>query len=254
MKVTVCELGNDPQSLSDDWQRLGEHVREHRSELVVLPEMPFAPWLARTREVDASAWQAAVVAHDHWIERLAELGAGVVISTRPTADHHNEGFVWQRDRGYQPVHTKYYLPDEAGYWEASWYQRGDGVFEATHCAAGHIGLLICSELWFTRHARDYAKQGVELIVCPRVTPGPSTEMWLSGGQGAAIISGAFCLSSNLRGPGTGDLAPGGTGWIIEPEYGRVLGTTSEEHPFLTLEIDLQISQNAKATYPRYISD
>jgi len=31
----------------------------------------------------------------------------------------NDGFVWEKNTGYQSIHTKYYLPDEQGFWEAS---------------------------------------------------------------------------------------------------------------------------------------
>jgi N-carbamoylputrescine amidase len=75
-----------------------------------------------------------------------------------------------------------------------------------------------------------------------------------GGQAAAVVSGAFCLSSNLAGktPQGGDYA--GVGWIIEPGEGKVLGLTSEAQPFLTLDIDLAEADRAKATYPRYVID
>jgi hypothetical protein len=33
-----------------------------------------------------------------------------------------------------------------------------------------------------------------------------------------------------------------------------LGLTSDAHPFLTIDIDLSLAENAKQTYPRYVSD
>jgi N-carbamoylputrescine amidase len=47
---------------------------------------------------------------------------------------------------------------------------------------------------------------------------------------------------------------GGSGWIIEPEEGKVLGVTTREQPFLTLEIDISVAEAAKHTYPRYVLD
>ena len=46
----------------------------------------------------------------------------------------------------------------------------------------------------------------------------------------------------------------GVGRVVEPEEGDVLGVTSRERPFLTLEIDLGVSDTAKTTYPRYVLD
>nr|NJM01854.1 hypothetical protein [Desulfobacula sp.] len=47
---------------------------------------------------------------------------------------------------------------------------------------------------------------------------------------------------------------GGTGWIMEPDRGRVLKTTTKSRPFLTLDIDLAAAKKAKSGYPRYVKD
>ena len=59
MKVTVCELGNDSDALAQDWQSLVAHVKSEASDLVLLPEMPFHPWVAQIDQVDPTVWQAA---------------------------------------------------------------------------------------------------------------------------------------------------------------------------------------------------
>jgi N-carbamoylputrescine amidase len=64
MKVTVCELRNDAHGLETDWKALVEHVKSKKSDFVLLPEMPFYPWVAGTNKVDPQIWQQAVVAHD----------------------------------------------------------------------------------------------------------------------------------------------------------------------------------------------
>ena len=61
------------------------------------------------------------------------------------------------------------------------------------------GFLICSEMWFTEHARAYAKQGIHLLLCPRATPMASVSKWIAGGRVAAVTSGAFCLSASFGG-------------------------------------------------------
>ena len=40
--------------------------------------------------------------------------------------------------------------------------------------------------------------------------------------------------------------------MIEPEEGDVRGTTTEDAPFRTIEIDPAIADAAKRTYPRYV--
>jgi len=255
MKVTVCELRNEPGYLEQDWQELVDHVNSEASDLVLLPEMPFYPWIARWNQIDDEIWKASVEAHDRWISRLTELETALVISTRPIIRERkrfNEGFMWDSANNYRGVHRKYYLPDEEGWWEASWYDRGKGEFSVIQSRKGIIGFLICTELWFNFQAREYAKQGIELLVTPRATEITSVDKWLAGGRTAAVVSGAYSLSSNYSYGNKGNIEWGGTGWIIEPEEGQVLGVTSRKHPFLTLEIDLSLAQNAKHSYPRNV--
>jgi N-carbamoylputrescine amidase len=257
MKITVCELPNDQSSLARTWSRLVDHVATTGSELVLLPEMPFYRWLSQSRKVDPDEWRRAVDAHDEWFGRLDDLSPATVLSTRPAIDSGtplNVGFFWEAAKGVVDVHAKRYLPDEPGFWEASWYRRGDGDFSIAHTSKAKVGFLICTELWFAQHARDYGQRGAQIIVCPRATPTATAPKWIAGGQAAAVSSGAFCLSSNLAGA-TGDGGDfAGVGWIIHPEEGEVLGLTSSDDPFLTAEIDLASADHAKTTYPRYVLD
>ncbi len=257
MKVTVCELRNGTDILEQEWQNLVGHVKSENSDLVLLPEMPFYPWIAQTDNVKSTVWRASVDRHEQWLSRFTELEPATVISSRPVVregKHLNEGFVRDIEAGYKAVHHKYYLPDEEGWWEASWYERGEKDFTVNRTPRARIGFLICTELWFGAHAREYAVQGIELLVCPRATGHDSTDKWIAGGRAAAVMSGAYCLSSNFSYRDGDGMNWGGGGWIIEPEDGRVLGTTSREQPFLTLEIDLGVAEAAKLTYPRYVLD
>jgi N-carbamoylputrescine amidase len=257
MKITVCELPSEQSSLESAWSRLVEHVAQSESDLVLLPEMPFYRWLAQSKEVDPDEWRQAVKTHNEWIARLDELSPATVVSSRPSIDDgtpFNVGFFWESGKGVVDVHAKRYLPDEPGFWEASWYRRGDGDFSIADTSRAKVGFLICTELWFTHHAREYGRQGVHIIVCPRATPTATAPKWIAGGQAAAVISGAFCLSSNFAGTTAegGDFA--GVGWIIEPDEGRVLGLASPEEPLLTVEVDLGEADRAKTTYPRYVEE
>ncbi len=257
MKTTVCELKNGADTLQEEWDRLVDHVSAERSELVVLPEMPFFAWVARTREVDPAVWKASVDMHDRWLSYLPALSPATVAGSRPvirSGRRLNEGFLWDEEAGYRAAHHKCYLPDDEGWWEASWYERGAKEFAAVETDLARIGFLICTELWFGEHARAYGRQGTELLVCPRATGAASTDKWIAGGRTAAVVAGAWCLSSNFSPTEADGGKWGGSGWIIEPEDGRVLGVTSAERPFLTLDIDPAAARAAKKTYPRYVSE
>ena len=258
MKVTVCELKNEPDALEHDWRSLAAHCRTEGSDLVLLPEMPFHPWLASARGVDPERWQASVRAHETWMARLRELGAPAVVATRPViedGERYNQAMVWRAETGEVPVsHRKQYLPEEDGFWEASWYSPGLAGAESVTAGGVSIGFAICTEMWFLHRAREYAMQGVQLLACPRATLRPSVGKWLAGGRTAAVVSGAFCLSSNFSASVGEDGDWGGTGWIVEPEEGEVLATTSAADPFVTVEIDLAVADAAKSTYPRYVAE
>ncbi|NOH10942.1 MAG: carbon-nitrogen hydrolase family protein [Chloroflexi bacterium] len=254
MKVTVCAMRDGEAEFKEDWDGLLAHVKEQKSDLVLLPEVPFAPWPMWTDNVDQSVWLASVEAHDVWIGRLEEFAPAVVLGTKAVianGENHNDGFVWDVEKGSRFAHRKYYLPNEPGFWEATWYRRGDKSFEAIDSGEAKVGFQICTELWFTEHSRNYAKQGVHIIAAPRATELSSADKWLAGGRAAAVMSGAYCLSSNRIGTDINGLEWGGHAWVIDPD-GEVLGVTTEAEPFLTVEIDLAKAEAAKQGYPRDI--
>ena len=253
MKITVCEFPNDRKDFETAWFRLCEHCKENQSEFVVLPEMPFETWLAATQDVSDAKWISAIREHAQWFERLSELGVEIVASSRPAIieeKRYNVGFLWTEADGVIDVHAKHYLPEEPGFWEATWYSRGPKEFRSFQMPKARIGFLICSELWFNKHARDYGKDGVQIILSPRATESRTTDKWIMGGRAVSVISGAYCLSSNRA----WNSKNSAVGWIIEPEHGEVLGLTSSAKPFLTLDIELDRADKAKSSYPRYVLD
>lgn len=231
-------------------------VAESAADLVVLPELCFSPWLPDRRSPDAAAWTAAITEHETAIARVGELGARVVVGSRPVLDRgrrFNESFVWMDGHLVGPAHRKAYLPDEPGYWEASWYDRGAPSFEAIDTPVGRVGVMLCTELWFLEHARALGQAGVDLLIVPRATPRSSLAKWTAGGVAAAVVSGAFCISANQAGRyEQADM--GGGSWIIEPEEGAILGRTDGAAPVLVLDIDAAVARRAKTTYPRYVRD
>jgi N-carbamoylputrescine amidase len=249
MKVTVCELPDDRAEFSSEWERLVRHVRREGSDMVLLPEIAFSPWIFAYPEFDLKVWRGAVEEHRKWMERAPELGAGVVLGSRLVGSgkqRFNEGFAWSKV-GVASSHKKCYLPDEEGFYEARWYGRGSRKFAPFEIGGWRAGFLICSDLWSMSNARSYGKNGVVLIAVPRCT-GLSTDKWLAGGRTAAVVSGAYCISSNRVGE-HGPAKFGGLGWVVDPD-GRVLATTDKSRPFATVEIDKAVAEKAKSTHPR----
>lgn len=247
MRVTVCELPDAAGELGRVWPALRDHCRTERSELLLLPELPFHPWFGTTPDFDPEVWAAAEEAHRSGIARLGELAPAAVLATAPAVrggERVNEAFIWDAGLGYRAAHRKHHLPDEAGVWEAHWYGRGDGRFEPARVGEALVGFLVCTEIWSLHRARAYGEAGVHILATPRLTERATADKWLACGRTAAVYAGAYSLSSNRSAP------YGGLGWIVDPD-GEVLATTGPERPFATVEIDLARAEQAKGTYPRY---
>ncbi|WP_439887912.1 carbon-nitrogen hydrolase family protein [Pseudomonas sp. MBLB4123] len=255
MRVTVCQWDSRPEALAAQLQALLEHCRLAGSELLLLPEMPFDDWLAAAPQVDAERWALSVRRHLDALQRLAELPGLTLFATRPFVDKQgarlNRAFHWSAEAGLVDDRDKFHLPAEEGYWESSWYSPGKGDFACVGPASCRVGSLICSELWFLEHARDYGRQQAHVLCMPRATPALGNDAWLAAGRTAAIVAGAYCLSSNQYRPEGATPGMAGMGWVIDPD-GTVLATTSANTPFVTLDVDLAYAEAAKHSYPRYL--
>jgi predicted amidohydrolase len=255
MKVTVCEIHSAPAQFALQWPRLLAHLKESGSELLLLPEFPFYPWLYGTDHYIAEQWQAAEQAHLGFLQELKALPCAVV-ATRPLTENlqrYNRGFVTENNL-YTEVHTKYYLPDEEGFWEATWYQPGDGKFTAFSAAKAECGLLICTDIWFLEQARHYGRAGAQLLLNPRANYpfDEDREIWRTATQAAAFSSGCWVLTSNLL-PADAEENSAAQAWIISPD-GELVAHTTAEQPFITVEIDLSAADAAKKRYPCYIKE
>ncbi len=225
-----------------DWDALIQHVRAERSELVLVPEMPFSPWFPTPRKFDAAVWRAALAAHDAWEPRLSELMPAIALGTRPVDFgniRYNAGFYWKEEEGItETIHVKSCLANEEGWWETTWYANAVPDFEPAAVGPARIGMLIGRELWLVEQARLYGEDGVHIIAVPRVDRSSEVaagiDDWLEAGRNAARTSGAYCISSS-RGSHADDI--GGAGWVISPA-GEPMALTSRDQPFVSVAVDL----------------
>ena len=126
MRVTVCELPHRPTTLASAWAALSEHTIAHASQLVLLPELALAEPVWEYEQFDPIRWTAVETLHDVQLHRLPELRAEFVVGTRPVrvdGRRLNQAYLWSA-AGLQPLRSKYFLPEEPGTWEATWFDRG----------------------------------------------------------------------------------------------------------------------------------
>ena len=256
MQVTVCQWDSRPEMFEAQLQALITHCTTTGSELLLLPEMPFDDWLAASSEVDSERWALSIQRHLDSLKRLSSLTSASVVASRPVYDAagiaRNRAFYCNAVDALVDGHDKAHLPNEDGYWEAQWYQPGPPEQAVVQVGECRIGSLICSELWFLEHARHYGQKQAQLLCVSRATPSLGDDVWLAAGQTAAVVAGAYCLSSNQYRPEGVAPSMAGNGWVIDPD-GTVLAATSACEPFVTVAIDLAYADAAKLSYPRYLS-
>jgi N-carbamoylputrescine amidase len=256
VRLVVCEAAPEMVAGDPSWRALVEAVRRHGPDIVLLNEMPFGAWIASEERPDAAVAAESCRRHDDGLRCLSDLGAPVVLGTRAATESGrtvNQGFVWDADRGLLPVHTKQFFPDEPGYYEARWFERGETHFHVASARGIDVGFLICTEVWFTEWARHYGRQGAHLIVVPRATPKASIDNWRTAIRMAAMVSGCYVASSNRAGADSRGQEFGGHGWIVDPN-GQILAETAAEQPVVTAEIDVERVAAAKTEYPRYVEE
>ncbi|MFM0573113.1 hypothetical protein PQQ88_33240 [Paraburkholderia caledonica] len=127
------------------WDQIRRNVDASGADVLVTNEMPFSNWLPENpkyEERNATRW---VSLHEKALSSLSSLQVGAVISSRPVisgAKLANEAFVLENGR-YRYVHHKKYFPQERGFYEESWFERGKQGFEAIQVGNLRVGVLLC---------------------------------------------------------------------------------------------------------------
>jgi N-carbamoylputrescine amidase len=256
LKVGVCECPTELAAGSAEWNDLSRAVSREAPDLFLLNEMPFGPWLAAESAFDERKWRESCALHEDGLRRLEDLGAAAVAGTRPReldGKRVNEAFAWTATGGLQGVHTKQYFPDEEGYYEARWFAAGERHFRVAAVGPVQAGFLICTELMFNECARHYGRSGANVILVPRAVGKGSLPRWLVATRMAAIVSGAYVLSSNRGGVDSRGQLFGGAGWIVDPG-GELVAQTSSVTAVVFYEIDTEFVARAQKEYPCYVRE
>jgi len=257
MKVTVCELSDNELHFVEDWNKLKTHLQTYKPNLLLLPEMPFCKWIATEKVVNESTKTQSVKKHEKWMREIEQLKVTYTIYSKPVIkgdQFFNTAFVYEKGVGHHEIHSKCFFPEEDHFWEETWYDPDPHkAFDLLDIGGIRIGVLLCTEMWFTQYAREYGKHGIDILLCPRATGLASVSQWTRCGQTLAIISGAYCLSSNRSGNGDNGFQWGGNGLIATPVTGNLSGVTSAGEKFITRDIDVLKSREAKNKYPLYVN-
>ncbi len=240
MNIAICQLPDGMTHDSLAWNHFARRVERARPDLTVLNEMPFGPWTAREACFDEQLAAESLRAHESALGAMHAL-PGAVISSRPVRSGDrfaNEAFLLA-DQQYRPLHHKQYFPHEAGFFERAWFWADRIGFQPFDYRGVRFGVLLCTELMFNERARHYRRQGVHVIVVPRAS-GTALDLWHTAARMAAIVSGCYVLSSNRV--------------SAHSPTGELLHETSDETPFISLNIDVDRVRDAQRGYPCYVRE
>ena len=255
IRLAVCEAPVGMIPGGDGWQALAADARASKADMFLLNEMPFGPWICARDEPNFDDLLAVHRLHEQAANHYSDLGASFVLGSQPAFEEGNsvnEGFVWEGDSKFTPVHTKQFFPHEVGWYENLWFDGGERQFEIVEVGGLNVGFLICTDIMFNEWARHYGRLGADLIVVPRATPVSTLHRWKTAVEMAAVVSGCYVASSNRAGEEAG-IDFGGLGWIVDPS-GVVIAETSADEPVVGADIYRSVAAHAKREYPCYVED
>ena len=247
MKVCTAEFPDEVRKFEQAVETVAAHVAETRPDLLVLPEMPFTPWVFCVEASDPDQWAATVENHDRWLQRLVDAVPTPIITSRPTNKDGkalNEAFFLDADRTLHPLRSKSYLPNDFPAVERVWFDEGDTATGVFDILGAKVGVQLCSEIMYPETPRLLGAEGAEIVVQSRATG--DHPRWRAASVLGASTSGAFVVGANRRSEDRDWFT--GASWVYSPQ-GELLGESSAEHPCVTVEIDLNEARAAKAEYP-----
>ncbi|KAK9333508.1 carbon-nitrogen hydrolase [Lipomyces starkeyi] len=254
MRVGFVEWPEGLEPYGSEWVKITSRLADAQLDILITNELPFDPWIADRKPFDRQTAQASIDVHAVGLDALAELNIPSIVSSRP---------VWSADRlinqaivleggQIRAIHTKQYIPEEPGWYEASWFEPTGDCFNPTDISGLRMGVMLCTDAMFNEHARHYGRQGTVLIAIPRAA-GTSTDNWLTAGRMAALVSGSYVVSSNRYGRSKGGTVFGGTGFAFGPG-GISLSTTDSTNPLLVVDVKPELAARQRSEYPCYVSE
>lgn len=238
---------------SADWKDIEAQIRSAQADILITNEMPFGRWRPAQKAFDEGEAQKWVEEHERSIEALHGLHVGAVISSRPVfagGRLANEAFSLENSR-YQALHHKHYFPSEEGWQEAAWFDKERAGFDIFEVGGIKVAILLCTELMFNEKSRVYGREGADLIAVPRAS-GMNILNWEAACAMASVVSGAYVVSSNRVG-GTPPYTPEFAGYgLAYAPGGKKLAHTDKDHVLEVVELDMDLSKQAKSQYPCYL--
>ena len=230
-----------------------DHAKQQGAELAVLPELPLNSWCPVRKVVSDD--DAEDPEGPRWMRQAAAareagiaLFGGAIVRDPDTGRRHNTGLLFDDGGSLITWYRKVHLPEEEGFWETSHYEPGPEPPRVVEACGIRLGLQICSDINRPVGAQILAAHKADLILCPRATPSNSYPRWRLIFRAAAVMSGAYVLSTNRPGPEAG-VPIGGASLLVGPD-GTLLTETDSHVTVMTIEP--ATVERQRLEYPAYL--
>lgn len=255
VRAWAVEWPEGLQPEGDSWREATRALVDvTANDIVVANEMPFGFWQPVGRMFSPDRAKEWVNLHERGLEVLSKIPAAAVISSRPVLTESkliNEAFALV-DGNYVILHHKHYFPSENGWQEEAWFETSRGGFDVVSIAGLKVGVLLCTELMFSEKARWLGSLGADLIAVPRAT-GVDHRIWKTAASMAALVSGAYVVTSNRIGQQDSASPRFGGGAFAFDADGIEVAMSSRTDPAISVNVDPVLSAAAKSRYPVYVT-
>ena len=264
----IVVLAQVAPRLGDVAANLGRHLavieeaRRGGAHLVVFPELSLTGYFLKDLVPDVALRRDSPVLRE--LAQAAEgvdVVAGAVLESED-ARFYNAALYFSGGR-LRHVHHKVYLPTYGLFDEQRYLAPGDRfrAFDLALPAAGQrrpwrAGILVCEDMWHLTAPALYARQGVDILLCPSSSPGRGVAHGEALGtaksydamtRNYAQLTTSYLLYCNRVGYEDGINFWGGSR-VVDPE-GRVCTEAGDAEQLLWQRLDLGALRRVRLAYP-----
>ncbi len=271
MKIGIVQQ-SCTADIEENKQKLAANIAKvanDGAQLVVLQELHNSRYFCQTEDTENFALAEPIpgpstdfygeLARKHHIVLVTSL-----FERRAAGLYHNTAVVFENDGTIAGKYRKMHIPDDPAYYEKFYFTPGDLGFHPIQTSVGRLGVQVCWDQWFPEGARLMALQGAELLIYPTAIGYESSdtpeeqkrqrEAWMTVQRGHAVANGLPLVAVNRVGhePDPSGLSQGirfwGNSFVAGPQ-GELLAQAGEEETCMTIDIDMQRSENVRRWWP-----
>jgi len=249
MKFLLCQQDSAPGNKGKNIATMKKMVERNPGDVYIFPELNVTGYYMKdevtklAEPLDGPSLQA--------IAELAEKHAVHIVCGMPILEEdtniRNAAFLLTPD-GKMFHYFKSYLPNFLPFEEKLYFRRAMERQNAVETPFGKVGLLICYDIFYSEVCQNYAKQGVDFLICISAAPTVSRRLFEIMGPARAVEATAFFAYVNTVGSEEKLNFFGGSELHHPRGYRMVKGAYFEE-TVIEVEVDMAELRVARSMRP-----